>query len=111
MTVCVSQIESATWRSGCSRWNSQRDEVCARARGSADGERPGQPPVVRADLVEELLFEREHALGAPVQTPAGLGGLHPPPRPIEQRLAQALLQRADLKAHRRLGDTELLRRL
>jgi hypothetical protein len=71
----------------------------------------GQAPVVRTDLVEELFLEREHALGAPVQTPAGLGRLDPPPRPVEQRLAQALLQGADLKAHCRLRDTELLRRL
>jgi hypothetical protein len=105
MTVCVSQIESATWRSGCSRWNSQS------RRGTRCAPGPGQPPVVRADFVEELFLEREHALGAPVQTPAGLGRLDPPARPVEQRLAQTLLQRADLKAHRRLRDAELLRRL
>ena len=51
----------------------ERDEVCAGARGRADGKRSGQAPVVRAELVEELFLEREHALGAPVQTPAGLG--------------------------------------
>src|SRR5438309_2149698 len=45
---------------------------------------------------------------AAVEATAGLGRLDPASRSIEELQAEALLERADLEAHRRLRDAELL---
>ena len=75
-------------------------------------ELPAQRPLGFAgDLVEQLPLEREHALRAPVETVARLGRLHAPARAVEQLLPEALLERADLLADRRLRDAEPLSRL
>ena len=61
-----------------------------------------------AELREQLLLHRKQTLRAAVEATAGLGRLDPASRPIEELQAEALLERADLEAHRRLRDAELL---
>src|SRR5207237_8904009 len=62
-------------------------------------------------LLDELLLEREQLLRVAVEEQPRLGGLDAPPGPVEQPLAEPLLERPDLEAHRRLGDPEPCRRL
>ena len=64
-----------------------------------------------AELGEQLLLQREQPLRAPVEPAARLGRLDAAARAVEELQAEPLLERADLQAHRRLGDAELLRRL
>ena len=63
------------------------------------------------ELADDLLFEREQALGAAVEPQPGLGRLDPPARAVEELRAEPLLERAHLQADRRLGHPEALRRL
>ena len=63
------------------------------------------------DVVEELLLELKHALGAAIQPPARFGGLDAPARAVEELQAEALLERPHLQRDGRLGDAEPLRRL
>src|ERR671910_759070 len=67
-------------------------------------------PLAR-DLLEERLFEREQPLRTPVEPLSRLGRLDPAPRAIEQPLPEALLERANLEADRRLRYAQLLGRL
>ncbi len=60
------------------------------------------------DLLQQLLLEREHPLGAPVEPEPGLGRLHPTTGPVEQPLPEPLLERPDLQAHRGLRHAQLL---
>ena len=89
----------------------KRHEVGSRSRRGPDGERPAQSRAVLGDLLEELLLEREHAVGAAVEALAGLGRLDASPRAVEECLPEPLLEGTHLEAHRRLGDAELLGRL
>src|SRR5262249_8782596 len=63
------------------------------------------------DVGDELILEREHALRAPVQLPAGVRGLDPAPGTVEELRAQSLLQRANLERHGGLGDAQSVGRL
>ena len=73
---------------------------------------PGQLALgLLAELGEQLLLQREQPLRAPVEAPAGLGRLDAAAGAVEQLVAEPLLERADLQAHGRLRDAELLRRL
>ena len=89
----------------------ERDEMRAGAGGGADRERALQRAALGGDLVEQLLFEREHPLGAAVEAQARLGRLDAPAGAVEERLAEALLERTHLEADRGLRHAELLRRL
>ena len=83
--------------------------AAAGARRRADLEPSVQlARVAGGDLLDDLLLEREEPLCASVEDASGLGGLDAPARPIEQPLPEALLERADLEAHRRLRDPELV---
>ena len=87
----------------------QRHHRAARARGGADLERAGELALARVgDLLDQLLLQREHALGAAVEPLAGLGRLDPAAAAVEQTTAEPLLERADLQAHGRLRHAELL---
>ncbi len=66
---------------------------------------------VARDLLQQLLLESQHALGAAVEPGAGLGRFHAAPGTIDEPLAEPLLERADLQAHGGLRHAELLRRL
>src|SRR4051794_30591127 len=89
-----------------------RDDDSSRACGGAERQRAGELSLCLGDdLVEELLLEREEALRAPVQPPAGLGRLDPAPRAVEERHAEALLERAYLERDGGLRDAETLRGL
>ena len=77
-----------------------------------DRELPAQRPLgLAGDLLEQLPLEREQPLCAAVEPGPRLGRLHAAPGAVEQLLADALLERADLLAHRRLRDAEPLSRL
>ena len=80
-----------------------RDDCPAGPGGGSDRELAAERALgLTGDLLEELPLEREQPLGAAIETVSGLGGLHPPPGAVEQLLADALLERANLLAHRRL---------
>src|SRR6185295_5767371 len=89
----------------------ERDEMGTGPGRGADRERARQPALVGGYLLHELLLEGQHALRAPIETPARLGGLHAAARAVEQRLAHTLLERPHLQADCRLRDAELLGRL
>ena len=59
-------------------------------------------------LGDDLLLEREQPLRAAVEPHSRLGRLDPPARAVEELRPEPLLERADLQAHRRLGDAEPL---
>src|SRR5581483_9605827 len=59
----------------------------------ADLERPLQRTLGPAQLLEQLLLEREQALRAPVEAQSGLGRLDPAARAVEQLRAEPLLER------------------
>jgi hypothetical protein len=86
-----------------------RHDRAPRTGGGADLERPAElAPLARVQLVDQLALEREHALCAAVKSHPGLGRFHASPGAVEQLAPQPLLERADLKAHGRLGDAEPL---
>jgi hypothetical protein len=86
-----------------------RDDRAAGAGRGAHGELAAQRPLRFArDVLEELTLEREQPLRAAIEPVARLCRLDPPPGAVEELLADALLQRADLLAHRGLGDAEPL---
>ena len=60
------------------------------------------------ELLEDLLLEREQPLRPAIEPHPGLGRLDPPPGAVEELLPEPLLERADLEAHRRLRDAELV---
>ena len=64
-----------------------------------------------AELGEHLLLEREQPLRTAVEPMPRLGRLDTAAGAVEQLHAEPLLERADLKAHRRLRHAELLRGL
>src|SRR5215472_6440170 len=64
-----------------------------------------------AELREQLLLEGEQPLRAAIKPVARLGRLHPTAGAVEELLAEALLERSDLKAHSGLRDAELICRL
>src|SRR5581483_7224777 len=89
-----------------------RQDRPARAGGRADLEAAGELALrLLAQLGEELLLLREQPLRAPVQPLARLRRLDAAAGAVEELPPEPLLERADLKAHRRLRDTQLLRRL
>ena len=61
-----------------------------------------------AEVRKQLLLERDEPLRSAVEPETGLGRLDPASRAVEELLADALLQRPDLKAHRRLRHPELI---
>jgi hypothetical protein len=89
----------------------ERNEVRPRPGRGADGEGASQLAVLSARLCEQFLLQPEEALGAAIDPQAGLGRFHPPPRPVDKTLADALLERTHLEADGRLRDPELLCRL
>ncbi len=114
-TEWVSETVRKTRTSGFSRWNSHEhhgDGDRRRPRRGAEDEIAGERSFARrADLRDELILEREHALRPAVEPPPGLRGLDASARAVEQLRAEALLERADLERHRRLRDAETLGRL
>jgi hypothetical protein len=86
----------------------ERDEVRARAGGRANRERALQLAALGSDLVVELLLERKHPLGTPVEAKARLGRLDAPPGAVQKGLAEASLESAHLEADRGLRHAELL---
>ena len=108
----MSETVSETRTLGCARWNSQSRS------GTTEPPGPVEAPISSVagelalagvgDLLQQLLLEREHALRAAVEPEARLGRLDAPARAVEQAPAEPLLERADLKAHCRLRDAELL---
>src|SRR5439155_26173443 len=65
----------------------------------------------QAELGDDLLLEREQPLRAAVEAQARLGRLDAAAGAVEQLRPEALLERAHLQAHRRLGHAEPRRRL
>ena len=89
-----------------------RDDGATWAGGRADLERAAELALLAGlELLEQLTFEGEQALGAAVEREARLGRLDAATRAIEQLASKPLLERADLEAHRRLRDPEPLGRL
>ena len=76
---------------------------------------PSRPGQLAGSLVrevgEELVLDGEEALGAAVEREPGLGRLDAPPGAVDELLPDALLERPNLKADRRLGHPEPLGRL
>ena len=109
----MSEIESAIAERRGARAGTRRG---AAARGAPPGpvdapsvERPGEHSLVGGgDVLEELLLGLEHPLRVPVEPPPRLGRLDAASRAVEQLLAEALLERPDLEADRRLCDAEPL---
>ena len=92
---------------GCARWNSQSRSGSTIAAGpgrGADLERAAQRRVGLGELLEQLLLEREHPLGAAVESQPGLGRLDPAAGAVEQLRPEPLLERAHLLGDGRLGD-------
>ena len=97
-------------------WNSAEHERAALfPPGPVDAPisslRAPPPAPSSPEIGEQLLLHRKEALRAPVEAVPCLGRLHAASRTVEQLRPEPLLERADLQAHRRLGDPELLRRL
>jgi hypothetical protein len=89
-----------------------RQDAPAGAGRSADLEPARQLALgLLAELREQLLLERDEALRTAVEPEARFGRLDPPSGAIEELLADALLERADLQADSRLGNSELVRGL
>ena len=65
----------------------------------------------RADVGDDLVLERQHALRAAIQAQARLGRLHSPSRAVEELRAEPLLEGAHLQRDGRLRHTEPLGRL
>ena len=87
----------------------QRNDGPARACGSPKVERAGERALVAlGQLFEETLLEGEQPLGRGVEAQPGLGRLDAPAGSVEKPAAEALLERPDLQADRRLSDTEPL---
>ena len=61
-----------------------------------------------AEVREQLLLEREQPLRSAVEPETGLGRLDPAAGAVEKPLADALLERSDLKADRGLRHPELV---
>ena len=111
----MSETVSATLASGWRCWNSASTTGTTVPPGPVDAPISSRPVELAlrllADLLEQLLLEREQALRAPVEPLPGLGRLDPAARPVEQLPAEPLLERADLQADGGLRDAELVRRL
>jgi lipopolysaccharide/colanic/teichoic acid biosynthesis glycosyltransferase len=90
----------------------KRDEVRSRARGRADRERPLKLAAgLLLELGKQLSLELKEALGSAIEPEAGFRRLDTATRSVEELSAQALLERPNLEAHRRLRHTETLRGL
>ena len=90
----------------------ERDDRAARSRRGAELERAGDRPfVIGVELFEQMLLGGEHPLSRCVEASPGLGRLDPTTGAVEQLPPEALLERANLQADRRLGDPEPLGRL
>jgi hypothetical protein len=61
-----------------------------------------------AEVREQLLLERDQPLRSAVEPQPGLGRLDPAAGAVEELLPDALFQRPDLQAHRRLRHSELV---
>ena len=61
-----------------------------------------------AEVRKQLLLERDEPLRSAVEPETGLGRLDPAAGAVEELLADALLERPDLQAHRRLRHPELV---
>jgi len=86
-----------------------RQDAPAGPGRAADLEPSGQLALgLVPELVQDLLLEREQPLRAAIEPHAGLGRLDAPPGAVEQLLPEPLLERANLQAHRRLRDAELV---
>ncbi len=79
------------------------------SRRGADRELTAERPArLGSDLVEELLLERQQALGAAVQAPTRLRRLDPSSGAVEQLRAEPLLERSHLQRDGGLRDTQPL---
>ncbi len=111
-TVCVSDTVRATCTSGWSCWNSpriDRQDASTGPGGGADLEPALELALgFLAEVREQLLLERDQPLRSAVEPETGLGRLDPAAGAVEELLADALLQRPDLQAHRRLRHPELV---
>jgi hypothetical protein len=88
------------------------DNRAARAGRSAKLERAGDRAfVIGVELLEQVLLGGEDTLSRCVEASPGLGRLDPATGTVEELPPEALLERADLQADRRLGDPEPLGRL
>ena len=88
-----------------------RSVVPAYRRGVADLELPAERPLRLAELLEQLLLEREHPLRAAVEPHPGLGRLDTPPGAVEELRPEPLLERTHLLTDRRLRHPEPGRRV
>jgi len=79
--------------------------------GGGDHGEPQHAPIEAADLLDRRL-EIGRGLDDPPgvvgELPAGRGQHDPPPDPLDQRQAEALLELANRHRHRRLGEVQLL---
>ena len=66
------------------------------------------PSASSPEIREQLLLQGEEPLRASIEPEAGLRRLDAPAGTVEQPLADALLERPDLEADRRLRDSELI---
>jgi hypothetical protein len=86
-----------------------RQDAPAGPGRAADLEATGELPFrVVTELLEDLLLHREQPLRAAVEPHPGLGRLDAPAGTVEQLLPEPLFERANLKAHGRLRDAELV---
>ena len=109
--VSVSSTRSETVTSGCSAWKRAeelRQDALARPGRGADHEQAGELRRLVREALHELLLDRQDALGAAVDEAAGLRRLHLAAGAVDQRLPQALLERADGEGHGGLRDAEHL---
>jgi lipopolysaccharide/colanic/teichoic acid biosynthesis glycosyltransferase len=88
-----------------------RNDCATRAGRGAELERSGQTSLVAGHVAQELLLEREQALGRGVQARPCFGRFDPATRTVEELRPDALFERPDLEANRRLGDTQPFRGL
>ena len=85
------------------------DDRASRSRRCAQSELTVQRPFgLPGDVLEQLPLLRQQPLRSTVEASPGLSRLDPAARAVEELLPEAVLERADLEAHRRLGDSEPL---
>ena len=90
----------------------ERHDDCGGAgRGTELELAPELALALTGELVEELLFQREQPLRAPVEPQSCLGRLDSTAGAVEELCAEPLLERADLQRDGGLRDAEPLGRL
>ena len=82
--------------------------MSARTGRRTDPKRAAQVGSVPAHVLDQLLLELEETLRASVQAPPGFGRLDPPARAVDETLAKARLEGANLQADSGLRHPEAL---